>query len=538
VTVLRYCRCAIELDPSNAPLYCNRSMCRGALGDWAGSAQDAMAAVKLEPAYLKAHYRLVKAKIELGQLREAQYFLLLAYSACGESSKDLKPLEAEFQNAFGCSFKPKPTDFRMLEGLGEGNFSKIFKVEFKATKKIYAMKVIEKLGAEKIKRRHPNVHNEILMEKKILNMLSHPNIVILYSTCQDAEALYYQMEHCDGGEVWSLILDEKVNKMVGCPRSVARFVLAEALNAIEYMHQKGVLHRDLKPENMMLTSSGHLKLVDFGTCKDLVHTEFNGPQFVGTAEFMSPETIRSQKTGPATDLWSLGAVAFMLLYGYAPFIGASPYMTFLRIKRALLKMPFDPAFVPEEFEMLTMLLERDPVYRFALCTGTADSGSGSSSSKEVAEATPAKFVFTPEYPFSAISYDTVRRLPFFSSDPAWRAEEASLQQQAGGQTEPTPAPAPAPAAAASPAFLRGLVTRPARRVPLLSELCMRALKTAVGDIADAVSSGGGAPPQTPWMRRFDVFRLPPAQIAVLALQLQRCGRLHQPQGMLYSYIAI
>lgn len=56
----------------------------------------------------------------------------------------------------------------------------------------------------------------------------------------------------------------------------------------------GITHRDIKPENMMITASGHLKLVDFGTCKDLRSTDLNGQEFVGTAEFMAPEVVDSE----------------------------------------------------------------------------------------------------------------------------------------------------------------------------------------------------------------------------------------------------
>ena len=79
-------------------------------------------------------------QIELKLFREAQYDIILASSKCGES-KDLKALEVEFLKAFGHPVRPKPSDFKILEGLGEGNFSKIFKVEYKPTKSIYAFKV-------------------------------------------------------------------------------------------------------------------------------------------------------------------------------------------------------------------------------------------------------------------------------------------------------------------------------------------------------------------------------------------------------------
>ena len=92
---------------------------------------------------------------------------------------------------------------------------------------------------------------------------------------------------------------------------------------------------DLKPENMMLTEVGHLKVIDFGTAKDMVEPDLNGPEFVGTPEFMAPEMVDSKP--PATysaDLWTTGVVAYQLLCGVSPFRAQSPYFCFLRIKKA------------------------------------------------------------------------------------------------------------------------------------------------------------------------------------------------------------
>ena len=96
-----------------------------------------------------------------------------------------------------------------------------------------------------MKRRHPNIHNEIKMEKRALSKLNHPGIVTLHSTFQDYYTLYFQMEHMQGGELWARLNDQ--GYMVGCPESLVRFWVSEIVESVEYMHSKGIVHRDLKP---------------------------------------------------------------------------------------------------------------------------------------------------------------------------------------------------------------------------------------------------------------------------------------------------
>ena len=131
---------AIELDPKNETLFCNRSMCYAALRDWNKSSTDAKESIALSQKYVKAHYRLVKAQLELQTYKEARLNLLYAIHLCGDC-KELKMLEAEILLKTKIPLRPKSTDFEVIEDLGEGNFSKIFKVSLKSTGEIYAMKV-------------------------------------------------------------------------------------------------------------------------------------------------------------------------------------------------------------------------------------------------------------------------------------------------------------------------------------------------------------------------------------------------------------
>ena len=182
---------------------------------------------------------------------------------------------------------PSIKHFEVIEELGTGNYSSTYRVKRKADGEIFAMKLVEKAQVDKIKKRHPNVHNEIKMEKRALAKLrdgplgKHPNVVEMFCTFQDYYTLYYCVEICAGGEMWAQTLSADGSK-AGVPvhPSLARCWVAELVDAVEHCHGCGLVHRDIKPENMMLTGDGHVKLIDFGTAKDLVETDLNGPEFV------------------------------------------------------------------------------------------------------------------------------------------------------------------------------------------------------------------------------------------------------------------
>lgn len=131
---------AIEVDDKNHICYTNRSLCYFSLGQWGKSAQDASIAVKLSPKYVKAHFRLLKALFELSRFKEARLHLANAIKDCGET-KELKALEEELFIRTGIALRPKSTDFEIVEELGDGNFSKVYKAEHKKNKKIFAIKV-------------------------------------------------------------------------------------------------------------------------------------------------------------------------------------------------------------------------------------------------------------------------------------------------------------------------------------------------------------------------------------------------------------
>ena len=502
---------AIEKDGDNATFLCNRSMCFASLGQWEDSLQDGKAAVGLDKKYVKAYCRVMKACVELVRLEEARISCLAAVKECGEQ-KEFRALEKEIGRLCEVPVRPVSSDFEVLEQLGEGNFSSIVKCKLKSTGKVYAVKMIEKQKVERMKRRHPNINNEIFMEKRVLHRLKHANIVPLYSTFQDYGTLYFHMEFMEGGELFSKILDHD-NYPVGAHPSVGTYLLAEALNALEYMHRRGVVHRDIKPENMLLTTSGHLKFVDFGTAKDLLMPDLNGPEFVGTPEYMSPQTIKSQVAGPAVDLWALGVVAFQVFTGSTPFESASPYLTFLKIKRGFLRT--DVSVTDDVRAFLEKTLTMDPAERFRAC---ARKSSTKAVLPDLADADGKSKA--PEM----FNYDPLRELPLFT-------KMRSVLPDAGGDFTFSSTGTAVDGAADTVSLLCSLSERPAIRVAKLSELCRRALCATAEKLAELTAAEGGVRPPMPWARQFDLSEggdVPAEDRAVVAAILRRRGRLHPP----------
>lgn len=468
-------------------------------------------------------------------MKNAKLYLLIALNKCGDN-KDLKGLEDALLSLTGIPVRPRPQDFEMLDELGTGNFTSIYKAAYNPTGEVYAIKVIEKANIDKMKRRHPNIHNEILIEKRTLNKLEHPNIVQLFSTFQDSSALYYHMEYCEGGEVWARINER--GYAVGCHWSLAKYHFAEAINAVEYIHQRGIVHRDLKPENMMLTATGRLKLVDFGTAKDLIELDLNGQNFVGTAEYMCPRTIKSKSVGFEVDLWALGIILHQMYLGYTPFAAPSPYLSFIRIKRANIR---HSTFAPQEFrDMLDILLLKGDNDRFRACTGGMDlpplppsvAGVGRDPNNPYGETDAAgnKLAVTaaakkaPRVPrvdnpaerhaaYKKISYDTLRAHPFFTKHSATNScpsvQYSTIEN------------------------FKTINEQPPERIPTLHEMCLRAVGVAVLISADYISNNGGIrpdpeDPEAGWIAKIDMMKLAAQDRERIMHYLDRREVLHSP----------
>ncbi|KAF8262874.1 kinase-like domain-containing protein [Lactarius quietus] len=157
-------------------------------------------------------------------------------------------------------------------------------------------------------------------------------------------------------------LQSRISRMGSLSTACARYYTAQLVDALDYMHLRGVIHRDLKPENLLLDDDFRIKVTDFGTGKLIdVPPERATKTFVGTAQYVSPELLEANETSKSSDLWALGCVLYQMIAGRFAFQGLSEYLTWQKIK--LLDYTFPEGFDPEAADLVRRLLVRDPLER-------------------------------------------------------------------------------------------------------------------------------------------------------------------------------
>ena len=245
-------------------------------------------------------------------------------------------------------------DFDLGKLLGQGAFGQVLEVIDKETQKHWAMKILSKAHIVKEKKME-----YVKIERDAFSRLRHPNIVFLYLTFQDPANLYYVVELAPGGDLQRVLNEQKALDIPCVKHSMGQVLLALA-----HIHKNKIIHRDLKPENVLLDGENRVKITDFGTAKIFGPDQpFELPKgsFVGSADYVSPETLDETPVGPATDLWSFGCMIYALLVGQSPFHTDLLYQTFQRINNHDLHFP---DFFPEDARSLVEgLLQPDPHQR-------------------------------------------------------------------------------------------------------------------------------------------------------------------------------
>jgi beta-lactam-binding protein with PASTA domain/predicted Ser/Thr protein kinase len=174
--------------------------------------------------------------------------------------------------------------------------------------------------------RDPSFYLRFRREAQNAAALNHPAIVAVYDTGEAETAAgplpYIVMEFVDG-----LTLRDIVHNDGPIPPRKAIEIIADACQALNFSHQHGIIHRDVKPANIMISSSGAVKVMDFGIARALADGGNSVTQtaaVIGTAQYLSPEQARGEPVDARSDVYSLGCVLYEILTGEPPFVGDSP----------------------------------------------------------------------------------------------------------------------------------------------------------------------------------------------------------------------
>ncbi|KAK6753346.1 hypothetical protein RB195_012753 [Necator americanus] len=311
-------------------------------------------------------------------------------------------------------------DFDFLKVLGKGTFGKVILCKEKRTSKLYAIKILKK---EVIIAREEVAHT--LTENRVLQRCKHPFLTQLTYSFQTTHHLCFVMEFANGGELFTHLqksgtfsesrsrfygaeivlalgylhslsivyrdmkelkysfqtadrlcfvmefaiggdLYYHLNREVqiskeGFSEPRARFYGAEIVLALGYLHANNIVYRDLKLENLLLDKDGHIKIADFGLCKEEISFGDKTSTFCGTPEYLAPEVLEDNDYGRSVDWWGVGVVMYEMMCGRLPFYSRDHQKLFELIMASELRFP--SKLSAEAKQLLTGLLFKDPSQR-------------------------------------------------------------------------------------------------------------------------------------------------------------------------------
>uniref|UniRef100_A0AAR2M1X7 Protein kinase C n=1 Tax=Pygocentrus nattereri TaxID=42514 RepID=A0AAR2M1X7_PYGNA len=199
-----------------------------------------------------------------------------------------------------------------------------------------------------------------MVEKRVLALAwDNPFLTHLYSTFQTKEHLFFVMEYLNGGDLMFHIQEKGRFDLYR-----ATFYGAEIVCGLQFLHGKGIIYRDLKLDNVMLDKDGHIKIADFGMCKENVFGDNLATTFCGTPDYIAPEILLGQQYSFSVDWWSFGVLVYEMLIGQSPFHGDDEDELFESIR---MDTPHYPRWITVDTrDMLERLFERDPSRRLGV----------------------------------------------------------------------------------------------------------------------------------------------------------------------------
>ena len=200
-------------------------------------------------------------------------------------------------------------NFKFLYVIGKGGFGRVWKIQSKKLKNIYALKEMSKLKIIDKKS-----EKSINSEREFLSKLHHPFIVNMHYAFQDKENLYLVMDMLSGGD-----LRYHISRYRKFSEEQARFFISNMIYALKYIHENNVIHRDIKPENLVLDENGYVRITDFGIAKE--NMPDNSSETSGTPGYMAPEVMKAKNHSFPVDFFAIGVIGYEFMLGKRPYYG-------------------------------------------------------------------------------------------------------------------------------------------------------------------------------------------------------------------------
>ena len=242
-------------------------------------------------------------------------------------------------------------DLDNIKELGSGNFGSVNLVRNKKNKQFYAIKALD---LEQIKLE--NLEECVELEKNVLLKTDHPFIMKMVKYLKNENYIFFINEYIKGKELWEVIRDiGLLNK------EQTQFYIASILLAINHLHKKKIIYRDIKPENVMVNVKGYIKIIDFGTVKEI---EDRTTTVIGTSHYMAPEITKGEGYSFQVDIWSIAICMYEFFCGKLPF--GEELEDPMDIYRAVCKEELSfPNFVHDEkyMSLMNKMLKKNPAQR-------------------------------------------------------------------------------------------------------------------------------------------------------------------------------
>lgn len=245
-------------------------------------------------------------------------------------------------------------NYMILEQIGFGATSKVYKAVHTKSKQFVALKCFNKLRLEK------KALDAIKREISILSEIDYPFIINYQETFEDENYIYVSMEYAEHGNLRDFMMSS-----IRLSDKTIRTIFTQLSLSIDHLHNRlKISHQDIKAENIMLDKFFNIKLIDFGFAEKFEDEDSSLTNYCGSPNYIAPEIVRREKFTCVSDVWSLGVLLYLMVFGKYPYEDKN-------FDRLLGKIANEPVEIPNSGnadiqDILEMTLQKDPSKRASI----------------------------------------------------------------------------------------------------------------------------------------------------------------------------